>query len=340
MTDTDRHLLLDASEKIRQLLGGAIPSQIQPLKDPNPAQAALCGQIDQLIAALAEAGRFAQHLAQGNLQEKVPPTHNLLASPIKELHARLLHLNWQTRQIAKGDYSQRVDFMGDFSESINTMVKQLERRDRALNTKIQELARQTAELSALNEKLAEEINLRIHAEETIKRLAHYDSLTGLANRRLLEAFFQKEAALAERYQKQMALLLIDLNKFKQVNDQFGHRAGDEVLKVIASRIKMGLRRSDITCRIGGDEFVVIISDVAKREDAISIAQKIITEIETPVPYGDNICQVGGSIGIAFFPKDGKTLDQLLNNADQAMYHIKRKGVSGCQLFGQVESDAT
>jgi diguanylate cyclase (GGDEF)-like protein len=166
-------------------------------------------------------------------------------------------------------------------------------------------------------------------------MAHQDSLTGLANRRLLDAFFQKEIALAQRYRRQMALLLIDLNKFKRVNDRFGHKAGDEVLKMIASRIKLTIRRSDITCRMGGDEFVVVISDIAKKEDAIKISAKLISQIEKPVSYQLNTCHVGSSIGIAFYPKDGKTLDSLLINADQAMYHVKRKGVSGYQLFEQL-----
>jgi diguanylate cyclase (GGDEF)-like protein len=335
MAESIHQILREATQKIGDLLEGQAPAQIECPADASQESAALCNRINQLVAALNEAGSFATWLSQGILHKDIPPTRNLLSSPFKELHARLLHLTWQTQQIAKGDYSQRVDFMGDFSEAINTMVIQLERRDRALNSKIQELAKQTAELSALNEKLEEEIDLRIHAEETIKRLAHHDSLTGLANRRLLDIFFKKEVALAQRYGKQMGLLLIDLNKFKQVNDHFGHTAGDEVLKTIASRIKMSLRRSDITCRIGGDEFVVVISDIAKEEDAIKISAKILSQIEEPVIYRQKTCQVGGSIGIAFYPTDGKTLDKLINNADQAMYHVKKNGDSGYQLFNQL-----
>jgi diguanylate cyclase (GGDEF)-like protein len=337
--DESNHLILqEAAQKIRELLQGQFPPPIGCPKDARQAETTLCNQINRLIDALHEAGIFANQLSQGILHKDIPPTRNLLSSPIKELHARLLHLMWQTQQITKGDYSQRVDFMGDFSEAINTMVVGLERRDRELNAKIQELAQQKAELSALNEKLEEEIDLRIHAEKTIMHLAHHDSLTGLGNRRRLKIFYNKESALAQRYRRKMALLLMDLNKFKQVNDHLGHKAGDEVLKTIASRIKINLRRSDITCRLGGDEFVVVVSDMTQPVDVIKIADKLIYQIEKPIPYRNNTCHVGVSIGIAYYPTDGKTLDKLIKNADRAMYHVKRKGISGYQLFNQLNGN--
>jgi len=166
-------------------------------------------------------------------------------------------------------------------------------------------------------------------EERIQRLAHHDSLTGLPNRLLFDDRLSQTVHLAKRDSGQFALLYIDLDKFKSVNDRLGHSAGDELLKLAAARIRDQVRESDTCARVGGDEFIVILSDIAKREDAETVAQKINSAIAAPFRLcGDRVSvEVGVSIGIAVYPSDGQDANSLVTAADAAMYGAKLIGAS-------------
>lgn len=164
--------------------------------------------------------------------------------------------------------------------------------------------------------------LRNRRNQLIHQHAYYDHLTCLPNRRLLQDRFQQALANAQRYGTGMALLFLDLDKFKPINDNLGHEIGDQVLKAVATRLASCLREGDTLARVGGDEFVVLLLNIAGEEDASSVAQKIIDITSVPIPIKERDLQVGCSIGISIFPKDGAGYDALLKNADAAMYRAK------------------
>lgn len=172
---------------------------------------------------------------------------------------------------------------------------------------------------------------RSRQRQLVHQHAYYDHLTGLPNRRLLQNRFQQALANAQRYGTEMALLLLDLDHFKPINDSFGHDMGDKVLKVVTARLASCLREGDTLARIGGDEFVILLLNITGEEDASSVAQKIINTISEPITMKVRDLQVGGSIGISIFPKDGADYDTLLKNADAAMYSAKGKGRNNFQF---------
>ncbi|MBF0227189.1 MAG: GGDEF domain-containing protein [Desulfobacterales bacterium] len=170
-----------------------------------------------------------------------------------------------------------------------------------------------------------DVSERKKAEEKIAHIAMHDILTDLPNRNLFIDRMQQAISSAKRQKKQMALLYIDLDKFKPINDRLGHKAGDEALLVTARRLEHSVRANDTVARIGGDEFVIIIQDINTEHDVTIVAQKIINIICQPFSINDKECTLGVSIGIGIYPHDGDNLDQLMKNADSAMYHAKKNG---------------
>ena len=167
------------------------------------------------------------------------------------------------------------------------------------------------------------------AEERIQRIAHHDDLTGLPNRLLFNDRLDQAMSLAKRDSRQFALLYLDLDKFKPVNDTLGHSAGDELLQAIAARIRHQVRESDTVARVGGDEFTVILPGIARREEAEIVAKKIIAALATPFQLGrqKQSVGIGASIGIALYPADARDADALVKAADAAMYSAKQAGSS-------------
>jgi diguanylate cyclase (GGDEF)-like protein/PAS domain S-box-containing protein len=169
-----------------------------------------------------------------------------------------------------------------------------------------------------------DITERKKAEELLKYNALHDSLTALPNRRLFEDRLDQAVKTARRLGGQTALLYLDLDGFKLVNDLYGHDAGDIVLREAAARIRSCIRTSDTAARIGGDEFVVILQDVAGRDDARMVSRKIVDAIQQPFPVSAQGCRVRVSIGISLFPDDGNDPKILMKLADQAMYEVKKQ----------------
>ncbi|SOD96989.1 PAS domain S-box-containing protein/diguanylate cyclase (GGDEF) domain-containing protein [Caenispirillum bisanense] len=166
---------------------------------------------------------------------------------------------------------------------------------------------------------------RHQSAERIRHLALYDQLTGLANRSLLSDRLQAALVYSRRHKTAVALLFIDLDGFKPINDRYGHDAGDAVLATVGRRLKAVLREVDTAARIGGDEFVVLAEEVATRADAERIADKILAAVRDPVSWEGEDLAVGASIGLAFHPDDSNTGDGLLTIADNAMYAAKAGG---------------
>ncbi len=177
-----------------------------------------------------------------------------------------------------------------------------------------------------------DITQRKENEEQIRYQANYDALTGLPNRSLLQDRLSQAIMSAGREGWGLALLFIDLDKFKVVNDSFGHVIGDELLQMVAVRIKACVREVDTVARFGGDEFVVLLQDISEPEDAAKVASKIIGTVSEVFDLSSREIFVGASIGITLYPEDADTPDTLLQNADMAMYLAKDTGRNRFQFF--------
>lgn len=173
----------------------------------------------------------------------------------------------------------------------------------------------------------------------LERMAHYDPLTGLANRLLLNAQLQHALERAERHGEQLAVMELDLDGFKNVNDTLGHPAGDRLLQIIAGRLSEELRSEDIVARLGGDEFAVVMEAVGSASDAATVAEKIIAAIAEPLVLDGKSARVTSSIGIALFPADGTDATTLLKAADTALYVGKREGRNTYRFYDQRMSAA-
>jgi len=192
---------------------------------------------------------------------------------------------------------------------------------RSLRPVLRRMAHQASELAKFNEELQ-------LAQRKIRRQADYDLLTGLPNRAALLNSLGQAIERARGNNSRFALMFVDLDHFKPVNDRYGHQAGDELLKVIAKRLGGCIREEDIVGRHGGDEFLVITSPLANTDDAEVIAQKIITVAAQPFRIEDDAVQVGASVGVAIYPDNGTTVTELLQASDAAMYRAKASGRGG------------
>jgi len=171
-----------------------------------------------------------------------------------------------------------------------------------------------------------------HDARRLEFLAHHDTLTGLPNRAMFSERAREAVAHARRHQKSCAFLFLDLDNFKTVNDTLGHDVGDALLKIISSRLRASVRGDDFTARIGGDEFCVLLQDIADPREAAAVAQKLLHELGKSYRIGEHSVHSGASIGIACVPQDGDDVATLLRLADLAMYRAKELGRNGYQFF--------
>jgi diguanylate cyclase (GGDEF)-like protein/PAS domain S-box-containing protein len=174
-----------------------------------------------------------------------------------------------------------------------------------------------------------------HDARRLEFLAHHDTLTALPNRAMFQERAREAVAHARRHDKTAAVLFIDLDNFKQVNDGLGHDVGDGLLKLIAARLRACVRGDDFVARIGGDEFCVLLQDIAEPREAAAVAQKLIHELAKECRVGEHAVSSGASIGIACVPQDGHDVATLLRLADAAMYRAKEAGRNGYQFFSVV-----
>jgi diguanylate cyclase (GGDEF)-like protein/PAS domain S-box-containing protein len=177
-----------------------------------------------------------------------------------------------------------------------------------------------------------DITNRKRAEDTIRELAYQDALTGLPNRLLFDDRFSMALAQARRHQQRLGIMLLDLDHFKDINDTLGHSVGDKLLRVVGERLAGLLRTSDTIARMGGDEFLLLLTEIARLNDVITIAQKILGVLRKPFAIDDHEFMITTSIGITIFPDDGDTADVLMKNADIAMYRAKERGRDNFQCY--------
>lgn len=183
--------------------------------------------------------------------------------------------------------------------------------------------------------VAQDITERKQMEERLKQLALYDALTGLPNRTLFFDRMNQLLAMAKRNGYVLALLYMDLNRFKQINDTLGHDVGDMLLVEAGKRMSSCTRKADTIARMGGDEFIGICGRIAAPQDAGIVAEKILAVISEPFHLKEHVCTIGASIGISIYPQDGDDLDILVNKADTAMYCVKECGKHGYAYSSQV-----
>ena len=194
------------------------------------------------------------------------------------------------------------------------------------------VAERTAELETANVQLQSEVFERMQAEERVWHIAHHDALTGLPNRSLLQDRLTQALVAAERNGMRVAVLFLDLDRFKSVNDTLGHDVGDALLKTVAERLQGVVRDIDTVCRLGGDEFVIVLGSVISTDDAVMVAERILEGLARPAEVLGHHLRISTSIGVSQFPEDGRDAQTLMKNADTAMYTAKSRGRNNFQFF--------
>lgn len=185
--------------------------------------------------------------------------------------------------------------------------------------------------------VAVDISRMHHPKSELERMAHHDALTDLPNRLLLMSRLEHAIERFKRNAGVGAVLFIDLDCFKQVNDTLGHKAGDDLLQAVAIRLKGRLREIDTLARLGGDEFVIVLDEIPEPDAAAAIARELIDQLHTPfaLPSGNNV-RIGGSVGIAVFPQDGECAATLIEHADRALYSAKSEGRGRYRFFAETQ----
>jgi diguanylate cyclase (GGDEF)-like protein len=262
--------------------------------------------LDALLDQLVDIAHFAQALAMGDLDQELRQ-RGVVAGSLKGLQGALRHVSWQAQRVAEGDLSQRVDFMGAFSEGFNRMVE-------ALTEAREELQGRNVELSALNEELSV-----LNAE--LERLATTDVLTGAWNRRKFNDLLTAELARGHRYGQDLALVLFDIDHFKRVNDTFGHDVGDRVLGELVALVRSEIREVDELARWGGEEFIVLCPGT-DGAGARGLAERI--RVACAAHAFSAAGAVTVSAGVTSCAADD-TPETLFTRVDTALYEAKRAG---------------
>jgi len=303
-----------------------------------PDDFASIDSVQDLYLHIVSLRNFLSAAANGDFSSEVL-FKGYIGGTLKTLQANLKHVTWQTKMVASGDFSQRVDFMGEFSQSFNTMVIEL---DRILS----ELVKKESELNRLNEELLKEISIRKQAEATIlereealRVLAITDSLTGLYNKRHFNDTAKDEIERAMRYTYPLSIVIFDIDFFKRINDALGHLIGDKVLKRFADIIKSGIRASDILARYGGEEFIILLPETPVEETHVLI-ERVRKRIEaTTFEVEKCSIRITASFGIDGLllkkkpqQKPEQILSEMVANADHAMYASKHAGRNKTTIY--------
>lgn len=217
-----------------------------------------------------------------------------------------------------------------YDEYKDTLAILTQLHDVSERKKIAEIQKESnLRLEEANLKLKNEIIDRLQAQEQIRHFVYYDALTGVSNRKKM---LEEINLLLKNKEKKFAILFIDLDKFKSANDNYGHQAGDDILKIAALRLKNIIKSTDTISRIGGDEFIIILRNLKSIQNAEKIAKAALDQLNWVFTYKDNQLFIGGSIGISIFPEHGIDADTLIKNADLSMYQVKREGGNRYRVY--------
>lgn len=268
------------------------------------------------------------------MKKKQTPKRNDDSTPDKSLTQVL-----KDSQLVRGMVKESADELSSINLTLNEELSTLNRppevemaleKSEAVETKVQEASEK---LSQVNQRLENEVKERHLLEQELaaiieqqKETLHaslHDALTGLPNRVLFNDRLEHGIEQAKRHGWTLAVMFLDLDKFKTINDTFGHDAGDAVLLTLAKRLKDTTRTDDTISRHGGDEFLYLLMEISDEQDAATVAKKIIHAVQVPCDVGGSELAVNTSIGISIFPRDGATADALIMSADAAMYRAKK-----------------
>ena len=229
---------------------------------------------------------------------------------------------------ASGDITGYLGMATDITERRNALLR-IEQAHIELETQV---VQRTAELAESNARLLAEAAERAEVERQIREMAHFDPVTGLPNRNLLRDRMAQALLQAHRDSEHVAVMFLDLDRFKNINDTLGHQVGDALLRQVAVRLSMALRTTDTLARIGGDEFVLVLPGLASASFVEGVADKLISALQAPMVVQEHALHITTSIGICIYPQDGADTDVLLRNADTAMYQAKAAGRNTFRFF--------
>ncbi len=238
------------------------------------------------------------------------------------LEAALARLLTETRHIVKGD-----------KDAVDRLMDMMAQPD--LPEAVRELADCFGHLSVSIE--AREYRLELVLEDLLEKQAAleeamHDALTGLPNRAIFHQSLETACQQAKAQQQTLAVVFVDLDKFKPINDTLGHDAGDELLQMVALRLQGAIRNNDLAARLGGDEFALILGTLPDKAEALRISQRVLQELATPFALAAAEVKIGGSLGVSFYPHDGDTPTTLLKSADMAMYRAKSEGRNAIRCY--------
>lgn len=257
-------------------------------------------------------------------ESKTPANCEIRLKNGKEFYAQLVSILIED---SRGGYTCRTSII-DVTERKKTEEELTRYRER-----LKEMVEsRTTKLKTIIEHLHQEIAARKRIEEKIKHLALHDSLTTIPNRTLFTDRLTLALAHAHRTKEMLAVLFLDIDRFKVINDTLGHSVGDQLLRDVAVRLKSCLREEDTVARFAGDEFTLLLSGITRTEDVINIARKILHTVKQPSIIGRHELYITASIGIALYPGDGEDVETLMKNADTAMYHAKEQGRNNYQFY--------
>jgi len=291
------------------------------------------GSADFVVDTVVSSGRALRQTENRNLRMHLPtdmPTYPSLFAVRKDWPELLQILDKGLKTLTEADRAEILDRW--FTVEIRQGVNQSEVVDLIL-----QIVGIGIFLLALvffwNLSLRREIGLRREMEQKMRFMATHDDLTKLANRNLLEERLTQALHQHARHHEKLALLFLDLDGFKEVNDRYGHHVGDELLIKVADVLNHCVRKSDTVARFGGDEFVILLTAMLDKDDAAIVAEKILLHLSTPLQLSACSALVGASIGIALYPDNGTDSQQMMKAADSLMYQAKQQG-KGCYRFGQ------
>lgn len=312
-----------AVKHIKSLLYDARPPALTPDLAGNE-------DMQNIHAYLTELRQLLNDYSNGDFSRTIK-LRGVIAGSLKAFQANILHLIWQVTQVAKGDFSQRVEYMGELSESFNQMVVQL---DDALTA----LKQKEEELTALTQMLEQEVALRGAAlkelsvsEARFRYLAEHDPLTGVLNRRSFTALAELEMEQAAAAGEKCCMAILDIDHFKNFNDTYGHIEGDEAIRHTIKICQENLRRDDLIGRYGGEEFIILFTKSSERQ-GLAVAERIRASIaETPLLVDGENTNLTVSVGLVeitperFVPHDKRFMPFVLTTADTALYEAKHAG---------------